>query len=269
MMLTHPAINMVPFTGSMAVGKLINQASAETLKKAALEPGGNNPQGIFPDAYLADAADAVTFGTYFNVGQCCNSSSRIIVHEDITDAFAQSVVALSNDVGSGVPLDPDTQVDTIITAITTGHADHNARVDVHVQTVLSQGAQLELEGASLKVPSLGNQFYQPKIISQVQPNMDIAKQEVFDPVLVVSAFRAMDGAVVLANNNGYPVPSLWRDKHSGQGREIGQYGFDEVSRGEIDHDARGAHTATLGNTQQLTLWDIETQTGRKPNAYIS
>ncbi len=95
LMTTHADVDMVTFTGSTAVGRQITRSAGDTLKKVALELGGKNPQVIFPDADLESAADAVTFGIYFNVGQCCNSSSRIIVHEDIADAFVARVVALS------------------------------------------------------------------------------------------------------------------------------------------------------------------------------
>ena len=83
-----PRVDMVTFTGSTAVGKAIMAGGRrQTLKKVALELGGKNPQVIFPDADLDSAADAVVFGVYFNAGECCNSGSRIIVHEDIAEDF--------------------------------------------------------------------------------------------------------------------------------------------------------------------------------------
>ena len=83
MMTTDPRVDMVTFTGSTGVGKAIVAAAAPTLKKVALELGGKNPQVIFADADLESAVDAIVFGVYFNAGECCNSGSRIIVHEDI------------------------------------------------------------------------------------------------------------------------------------------------------------------------------------------
>jgi betaine-aldehyde dehydrogenase len=77
------------------VGKRIVAAASGTLKKVSLELGGKNPQVIFPDADLDQAADAITFGVYFNAGECCNSGSRIIVHEDVAEALVEKVVALS------------------------------------------------------------------------------------------------------------------------------------------------------------------------------
>lgn len=253
---SHADVDMVTFTGSTAVGKMITRSAGDTLKKVALELGGKNPQVIFPDADLDGAADAVTFGIYFNVGQCCNSSSRIIVHEDIAEAFIDRVVALSRKVAFGNPLHPDTQVGAIVTA------DHQAKIDGCVRDAVKAGAQLCLGGAALDVPGLGPQFYQPTILRGVTPDMAIAREEVFGPVLAVLTFSDFNEAVALANDSTYGLSAgvwsenvhtcldfcrkvqagtiwtnTWMDgfpelafggmKESGQGREIGRYGFEE------------------------------------------
>ncbi|MEZ5772311.1 MAG: aldehyde dehydrogenase family protein [Defluviimonas denitrificans] len=255
-MVTHDDVDMVTFTGSTAVGKKITALAAGTLKKVALELGGKNPQVIFPDADLDSAADAVTFGVYFNTGQCCNSSSRIIVHEDIADAFTARVVALSRQVAFGNPLNPDTQVGAIVTAA------HQAKIDGYVRDAVAAGAEVCLGGGALTVPGLGAQFYQPTIVRGVTPDMAIAREEVFGPVLTVLTFRDAEEAIALTNDASYGLSAgvwsenvhtcldfarraaagtvwtnTWMDgfpeiafggmKQSGQGREIGQYGFDE------------------------------------------
>ncbi|MDA7425557.1 aldehyde dehydrogenase family protein [Thalassococcus lentus] len=256
LMSTHKDVDMVTFTGSTAVGKLITQAASGTLKKVALELGGKNPQVIMPDADLEQAADAVTFGVYFNVGQCCNSSSRIIVHEDIAEAFVARVVALSRQVRFGDPLDDSTQVGAIVTA------EHNAKINSYVQDAIKAGAKVEIGGAPLSIDGLGPQFYQPTVVSNVSPDMAIAREEVFGPVLSVLTFKTLDEAITLTNDSDYGLSAgiwsndihaclefsrrahagtvwtnTWMDgypelafggvKQSGQGREIGKYGFDE------------------------------------------
>ena len=255
-MTTHPAVDMVTFTGSTAVGKSISAAASGTLKKIALELGGKNPQVIFPDADLDDAADAVTFGIYFNAGECCNSGSRIIVHEDIAEQFAERVVALSRKVAFGDPLDPDTQVGAIVTR------QHLGKIDSYVQQALDAGARIALGGAALSVPGLAGTFYQPTVVVGVTPDMAIAREEVFGPVLSVLTFRTMEEAIALTNGttyglsagvwsenvhtclefarrakagtvwtnswmDGYPELAFGGMKQSGQGREIGRYGLDE------------------------------------------
>lgn len=256
LMSTHQDVDMVTFTGSTAVGKLITQASSSTLKKVALELGGKNPQVIMPDADLENAADAVTFGVYFNVGQCCNSSSRIIVHEDIAEAFVARVVDMSRQVKFGDPLDDSTQVGAIVTA------EHNTKIDSHVQDAVKAGAKVEIGGGPLVVDGLGSQFYQPTVVSNVTPNMAIVREEVFGPVLTVLTFKTLEEAIALANDSDYGLSAgiwsndihtclefsrrahagtvwtnTWMDgypelafggvKQSGQGREIGKYGYDE------------------------------------------
>ncbi|NNJ68906.1 MAG: aldehyde dehydrogenase family protein [Boseongicola sp.] len=256
LMSSHPDVDMVTFTGSTGVGKLITEASATTLKKVALELGGKNPQVIFPDADLESAADAVTFGVYFNVGQCCNSSSRIIVHEDIAEQFVARVVELSRHVKFGDPLDPDTQVGAIVTP------EHNAKIDGYVKGAVAEGAKVEIGGETLSVSGLGTQFYQPTVITNVTSDMAIARDEVFGPVLSVLTFRTLEEALALTNDSdfglsagvwsenihnclefarraqagtvwtntwmdGYPELAFGGVKQSGQGREIGSYGFEE------------------------------------------
>ena len=255
-MTRHPEVDMVTFTGSTAVGKMITKSAGDTLKKVALELGGKNPQVIFLDADLDNAADAVTFGIYFNVGQCCNSSSRIIVHEDIADDFVARVVALSGQVAFGNPMHDQTQVGAIVTA------EHSAKIDRYVQEAVAAGAELCLGGQVMTVPGLGHQFYQPTVIRGVTPDMAIAREEVFGPVLVVLTFQTLEQAIALTNDATYGLSAgiwsenvhtclefarraqagtiwtnTWMDgfpelafggmKQSGQGREIGQYGFDE------------------------------------------
>jgi betaine-aldehyde dehydrogenase len=256
LMTTHPDVDMVTFTGSTAVGKLITKSAGDTLKKVALELGGKNPQVIFPDADLDSAVDAVVFGIYFNVGQCCNSSSRIIVHEDIAADVVARVVALSKRVAFGNPLNEATQVGAIVTP------EHGAKIDRYVQEAVAAGAEVCLGGGPLSVPGVGAQFYQPTVIRGVTPDMAIAREEVFGPVLAVLTFRTLDEAITLANDAAYGLSAgvwsenvhtcmefarrvqagtvwtnTWMDgfpelafggvKQSGQGREIGQYGFDE------------------------------------------
>ena len=253
---THPGVDMVTFTGSTAVGKSIMAAASGTLKKVALELGGKNPQVIFPDADMASAADAVTFGVYFNQGECCNSGSRIIVHRDVAADLIARAVALSRKVAFGDPLHPDTQVGAIISDA------HQAKIDGYVQAARAAGATVDIGGGALNVPGLPGKFYQPTVVSGVTPDMAIARDEVFGPVLSVLTFDTLDQAIALANDAAYGLSAgvwsenihiclefarrvqagtiwtnTWMDgfpemtfggmKQSGQGREIGPYGLDE------------------------------------------
>lgn len=256
LMAAHPDVDMVTFTGSTGVGKAIAAAASGTLKKVALELGGKNPQVIFPDADLESAADAAVFGVYFNQGECCNSGSRIIVHEDIRDAFLKRVEEISAKVPFGDPLDPQTQVGAIISSA------HERKIDQYVKDAAASGADVRFGGTGFAVPGLSGQFFQPTIIANVTPDMAIAREEVFGPVLSVLTFRTLDEAVALANDAAYGLSAgvwsenvhtclafarrvqagtiwtnTWMDgfpempfggfKQSGSGRELGRYGLDE------------------------------------------
>ncbi len=256
LMAEHAHVDMVSFTGSTAVGKAISAVASKTLKKVALELGGKNPQVVFPDADLDAAADAITFGVYFNAGECCNSGSRIIVHEDIAEALVEKVVALSRKVAFGDPLNPETQVGAIISEA------HQQKIAAYVRDAVASGARLALGGDALRHPGLPGDFFAPTVITNVRRDMPIAREEVFGPVLVVLTFQTLDEALTLVNDASYGLSAgvwsenmhtcltfarraeagtvwtnTWMDgfpevafggfKQSGQGRENGRYGLDE------------------------------------------
>lgn len=253
---TDARVDMVSFTGSTGVGKRISAAASGTLKKVSLELGGKNPQVIFPDADLDQAADAIAFGVYFNAGECCNSGSRIIVHADVAEELTDKVVALSRKVPFGDPLDPKTQVGAIISA------EHMAKIDGYVQAAVADGATVAIGGKALDVDGVGPQFYEPTVVTNLRPDMPIARDEVFGPVLAVLTFRTLDEALSLCNDaayglsagvwsrdmstclsfarrvqagtvwtntwmDGYPEMPFGGVKQSGQGRELGRYGLEE------------------------------------------
>ena len=253
---THQFVDMVSFTGSTAVGKRISADAADTLKKVVLELGGKNPQVVFADADLDDAADAIVFGAYFNAGECCNAGSRVIVHEDVHDELVQKVVTLSKHVVFGDPLDPSTQVGAIISP------EHLSRIHTHVEAAVAEGAKIELGGDRLDMPGLPGAFYKPTLLSGVLPDMPIARDEVFGPVATFLRFEDINGAIGIVNDVAYGLSAgvwsrdvhtclefsrraaagtiwtnTWMDgfpeltfggmKQSGQGREIGRAGLEE------------------------------------------
>ena len=185
-------IDMITFTGSTAVGKQIARASAGNLKKIELELGGKNPQIIFPDANLDVLIDAVVFGIYFNMGECCNSGSRIIIHEDLAEPFIEKIVAHSKKVKVGDPLNPSVKVGAII------NPDQFGKIMEYIKSGKSQGAHLRLGGNSISSDS--GMFIEPTIFTEVKPEMDIACEEIFGPVLSIITFKSMEEAIEIANS---------------------------------------------------------------------
>jgi len=200
-LVTHPDVDMLSFTGSTGVGKQAVAKSARTLKKVSMELGGKNPQIIFPDCDWDAALDATVFGIYFNAGQCCNSGSRILVHESIADKFAAAVVERSKLVKVGDPLVPGIQVGAITT-------------DKQLETILSHvdaarkaGARVVLGGSRIDTPGM---YVEPTVVTGVTRDMAIASEEVFGPVLAVLTFKTLDEAIDLANGTLYGLSAaVW------------------------------------------------------------
>lgn len=198
----HHDVDMISFTGSTAVGKLTMANAALTLKKVSLELGGKNPQIVFPDANLDEFVDAAAFGGYFNAGECCNAGSRLIIHRSIADDVTERIRAVSEKVKVGDPLNPETQVGAIITT------QHLSKIEGYVRGASDNGAKVALGGGALDF-GMG-QYMNPTIISGVQPQMAVAREEVFGPVLSVLTFEDFDDAVRIANSIDYGLSaSVW------------------------------------------------------------
>lgn len=199
---SHPAVDMVSFTGSTGVGRLTMANAAQTLKKVSLELGGKNPQIVFPDANLDEFIDAAVFGAYFNAGECCNAGSRLIVHRSIADEVVSRVADLSRHVRVGDPLDPITQVGAIITP------QHLDKIAGYVSTAANSGARIAHGGGALDLG--GGQFMGPTILDGVMPDMAVAREEVFGPVLSVLTFETVDEAIGIANAVDYGLSAgVW------------------------------------------------------------
>jgi betaine-aldehyde dehydrogenase len=249
-------VDMISFTGSTVVGKQIVAASQHNLKKVSLELGGKNPQIVFPDADMDAVIDAVVFGVYFNMGECCNSGSRVLVHEDIADSFVEKVLEKAARIKVGDPLDPTVKVGAII------NDKQRDKILDYIKKGKAQGAALET-GGNLMTAECGT-YVQPTVFSNVKPEMDIAREEIFGPVLSVIRFKTTDQAVAIANStiyglsasvwtkdldtaitmsrkidagtiwvnnfmSGYPEISFGGFKQSGLGRELGRFSIDEFT----------------------------------------
>jgi NAD-dependent aldehyde dehydrogenases len=202
LMTGHADVDMVSFTGSTGVGRLTMKNAADTLKKVSLELGGKNPQIVFPDANLEEFADAAVFGAFFNAGECCNAGSRLILHKSIAPEALERIRALSQRVRVGDPLDPSTQVGAIITP------EHLAKVSAYVADAKAGGAAVALGGETLDLGA--GQFMAPTILDRVTPDMAVAREEVFGPVLSVLTFETMDEAIAIANSVDYGLSaSVW------------------------------------------------------------
>lgn len=212
----HPNVNMISFTGSTGVGKGIVRASAGNLKRVVLELGGKNPQIVCADADLDAAADAVVFGVLFNAGQCCNSSSRLLVEKSISEDFLARIDELTKRVIVGDPLDEATKVGAIV------NQNQLDRILGFVSGARDDGARIRLGGTRLK--SNKGLFMAPTVVSDVTRQMTIANDEVFGPVLAALTFNDLDEAISIANGTHYGLSAgIWTSKYESAlkaGREL-------------------------------------------------
>lgn len=253
LLVKDPQIAMISFTGSTHVGTLVAKGASATLKRTELELGGKNAQIICADADLDAAADAVVFGGLFNAGQCCNAGSRIFVHAEIADEFAQRVATLNAKVKMGNPLDEATKVGTMV-----NQAQFD-KVKNYIELGQNEGARIVGERAAAEFP-----YISPVLFDGVHSDMSIAHEEIFGPVVVMTRFTELDDVLNQINSSSYGLSSgiwtadlnaamqaaneimtgtvwinRWMDgypelpfggfKMSGQGRELGVHALDAFS----------------------------------------
>ncbi|MGH8417908.1 MAG: aldehyde dehydrogenase [Pseudomonas sp.] len=203
----HPDVDCLVFTGSTQVGKYFMQYSAQSnLKQVWLECGGKSPNLVFEDCQDLDlAAEKAAFGIFFNQGEVCSANSRLYVQRSIHNEFVERLISKSRAWMPGDPLNPASAAGAIVDSEQTSRimkAVAEARIDG--ATLLSGGEQLTIKGSS--------NFIQPTIFGDVTSGMRISRDEVFGPVLAVSAFETEEEAVQQANDSIYGLAaSVWSD----------------------------------------------------------
>ncbi len=188
-LLTSPDVDLVTFTGGVPIGKYI--AAKAVYKRQVLELGGNDPLIVMEDADLEEAAALAASGSYKNSGQRCTAVKRMLVHEKVADRFVELLVARTKAVKYGDPLDPATDMGTVI--------DEAAAMDfeARVNDALARGAQL-LVGHQRR-----GALYAPTVIDRVTPDMNVVRTETFGPVSPVIRIRDIDEAIRVANSTAY------------------------------------------------------------------
>jgi len=252
-MTSNPIVRKLSFTGSTEIGKVLLQQCAGTVKKTSMELGGNAPFIVFPDADLDAAADGAIASKFRNAGQTCVCANRILVHDDVYDAFADKLAqrVAKLEVGNGA--DPAVQVGPLIDMAAV------RKVQEHIDDAVSKGARVVRGGGSHR---LGGLFFEPTVLAGVDATMKITHEETFGPVAPLYRFHAEEEALRLANDTPYglaayfyarDVARIWRVsealeygivgintglistevapfggiKESGMGREGSMYGIED------------------------------------------
>ena len=192
-----PDVQKISFTGSTAVGKMINKDATETMKRVTLELGGKSPTVILPDADV-DGAVAFALGAgLINTGSACIAGTRILVPESRGDEFKTALRRALEALRPGDPADPDTTVQPMITA---SHWNH---VQGYIRKGLEEGAELVTGGLGKPEGFESGNFVKPTLFANVRNDMRIAQEEIFGPVLVMITYRDEDDAVAIANGVDY------------------------------------------------------------------
>ncbi|MDQ0482541.1 aldehyde dehydrogenase family protein [Guptibacillus hwajinpoensis] len=268
-LVTHPDVDKVSFTGGSETGKHINQQCARDLKRVSLELGGKSPLVILKDADLDAAVEWAIFGGFFNQGEVCVASSRILVHEDIYNAFVDKLVNDTARIVIGDPTHQETEMGPLISR------DHLAKVEQYISLGKQEGATVSCGGNTKE-----SGFYlTPVIFTNVTQSMRIVQEEIFGPVITVQSFKDTEDAIALANGTKYGLAAgvlsndlssaeqvasklkagtIWINsyhtpyveapwggyKQSGIGRELGPHGlagFTEVKHVNTSHTLQKAN----------------------------
>lgn len=199
----HRDVDVISFTGSTRTGEAIVRASASNFKKTSLELGGKNPQIVFADADLEDAADGVAFGLCFNAGQCCVSGSRLVVEAKVQQEFVSLLSEKLKRVRIGDVFDENSQMGAIVSN------DHRDKIEGYLALAQQEGGHIAYGGDRIHVND-GGRFLAPTLLGGIKSSMRVAREEIFGPVLSVLTFETADEAVTIANDSAYGLAaSIW------------------------------------------------------------
>ncbi|OYD13985.1 aldehyde dehydrogenase [candidate division WOR-3 bacterium JGI_Cruoil_03_44_89] len=200
--LSHPDIGVVSFTGSVETGRRIAEACGKTLKRVSLELGGKNGQIVLSDANLDLALEGVLWGAFGTTGQRCTATSRLILEEKIYDEFLTMLIARAEKVKIGNGLNEDMEMGPLISE------KQLEKVKKYVEIGKSEGAKLACGGEVYTEGECAKgYFFKPTIFAEVKPDMRIAREEIFGPVLSVIRVRDVDEAIRAINDSSYGLSS--------------------------------------------------------------
>ncbi len=192
-MLVNEHVDLVTFTGGVAVGKYI--AAKAVYKRQVLELGGNDPIIVMEDADLDEAAALAAAGSYKNSGQRCTAVKRMLVHAEVADAFVERLVANTKAWSCGDPMDAEVDMGTVIDEAAAMHFESK------VNDAVARGARLLVGNVR------HGALYSPTVLDRVDPEMNVVKTETFGPVSPVIRFKDIDDAIRIANGTAYGLSS--------------------------------------------------------------
>jgi len=226
-MTANPVVRKLTFTGSTEIGKFLMEQCAGTVKKLALELGGNAPFIVFEDADLDAAVEGALVSKYRNTGQTCVCTNRFLIQEGIYDAFAARLVAAVEKLKVGDGLQGDTHQGPLI------NMSAVQKVEEHIADAIAKGARVIFGG---KRHELGGTFFHPTILADVTPNMLVAREETFGPVAPLFRFRTEEEAIRMANDTEFGLAAYFYSRDIGRVWRVAEaveYGIVGINTGLI------------------------------------
>ena len=199
----HPGIDKIAFTGSTEVGKIIRAATAGSGKGVSLELGGKSPYLVFEDADLDSAVEGLVEAIWFNQGQVCCAGSRLLVQESIEERFLAKVRKRMEKLRVGDPLDKSVDIGALVAPVQV------ERIRDLMKKGIAEGAEIYEPDGTLPADGC---FLKPALVTKVSPANTLVSEEIFGPILVAMSFRTPEEAVALANNTRYGLAAtLWSE----------------------------------------------------------
>lgn len=201
----HPEVDLISLTGDTITGQEIMRRAASSMKRLTLELGGKSPNIVFADADLEKAVEGVIGAIFYRTGQVCTAGSRLVIEERVHDEFLERLVDIARQYRVGDPLDPQTQMGPVIS-----ESQLKSILD-YIENGKREGASLVAGGNRLETsPYQKGCYVTPTIFDGVHPDMTIAKEEIFGPVLTVFTFKDEAEAIRIANDTRYGLAgAVW------------------------------------------------------------